>query len=197
MNWDETRVLDAEIGRYISLARRSGDQWFVGALADEEGLKSCISLDFLEEGLVYDVTLYEDAPDAHYEFLGPENKGVARANNLEMKPHKTRRELYQVKKITAKKADLVPIVIAPGGGHCMWIRPANTQTGISGWPVLKTYDQDHIQIIQYVVQPVRRVGRDLADDALNPFHDIAKVIIDAAFGKTKFPGTLGVAQHFG
>ncbi len=125
MNWDETKVLDAEIGQYITMARRSGDQWFVGTLANEKGKHSSVYLDFLEKGVTYDITLYEDTADAHYEFFGPENKQIAKANNQEMKPHKTRRELYQVKQIKAKKGDELSFSIAPGGGHCMWIRPAH------------------------------------------------------------------------
>ena len=31
-------------------------------------------------------------------------------------------ELYQVKKITTEKGDVIPVVISPGGGHCLWIR---------------------------------------------------------------------------
>ncbi len=125
MNWDETKVFEAEIGRFITLGRRSGDQWFVGALADEQGRKSSLVLDFLEAGVKYDLTLYEDGENAHYEFFGPENKSEAKALNLELKPHKTRRELYQVRRISAKKGDIIPISIAPGGGHCMWIRPTH------------------------------------------------------------------------
>ena len=56
-------------------------------------------------------------------FLDQKINQIARANNQEMKPHKTRRELYQVRQISAKKGDEIPIIIAPGGGHCMWIRP--------------------------------------------------------------------------
>jgi alpha-glucosidase len=124
MNWDETNVLEAEIGQYITLARRAGDQWFVGSLADEQGRETSVTLDFLEEGVVYDVTLYEDAPDANYEYIGPMNKQEAKRAGQELKPQKTRRELYQVKKVSAQKGDVIPVLIAPGGGHCMWIRPA-------------------------------------------------------------------------
>ncbi|MEP2776260.1 MAG: glycoside hydrolase family 97 catalytic domain-containing protein [Luteolibacter sp.] len=124
MNWDETKVLEADIGKSITLARKAGDAWFVGALADEQGRKTSVTLDFLEEGVTYDVTLYEDGPDAHYEYLGPMNKIEARKTKTEWKPQPTRRELYQVKRITAKKGDIIPVSIAPGGGHCMWIRPS-------------------------------------------------------------------------
>jgi alpha-glucosidase len=123
MNYDETKVIDAEIGKHITIARKAGEQWFVAALADEQGRKTSVALDFLKEGITYDVTLYEDAADAHYEYSGPMNKREARAQKTELKPQKTRRELYRVKKTTAKKGDTIPIGIAPGGGHCMWIRP--------------------------------------------------------------------------
>jgi alpha-glucosidase len=123
MNWDETLVLDAEIGKYITMARRSDDQWFVASLADENGRTTNVNLNFLEDGKVYDITLYEDGANAHYEFFGPENKNIAKATNQEMKPHKTNRELYIVRKKTVKKGDIIKTAMAPGGGHCMWIRP--------------------------------------------------------------------------
>jgi glucan 1,4-alpha-glucosidase len=126
MNYDDTKVLDAEFGKYITLARKAGEQWFVAALADELGRQTSINLDFLEEGVTYDVTLYEDAPDAHYEYIGPMNKREAQKQKIKLAPQATKRELYQVKQITAKKGDGIPVVIAPGGGHCMWIRPQTT-----------------------------------------------------------------------
>ncbi|MDC1198287.1 glycoside hydrolase family 97 protein, partial [Algibacter sp.] len=123
MDWDQTIALEAEIGKYITLARQVGDEWFVGSLADESGRETSVTLDFLEEGVTYDLTLYEDSPNAHYEYIGPMNKREAKVTKTELKPQETRRELYQVKKITAKKGDVISIFIAPGGGHCMWARP--------------------------------------------------------------------------
>lgn len=125
MTWNETKVLEAEIGEYITMARSAGEQWFVASLADENGRDTSIALDFLEEGVRYDVTLYEDAPDAHYQYSGPGTKKEAKAAGQEMKPHDTKRELYQVRKITAHKGDIISIKMAPGGGHCMWIRPSS------------------------------------------------------------------------
>ncbi|WP_396613346.1 glycoside hydrolase family 97 catalytic domain-containing protein (plasmid) [Haloferax sp. S1W] len=46
--WDETRVLDAEIGSYSVVARKQGDEWFVGAMTDENGRALEIPLDFLD-----------------------------------------------------------------------------------------------------------------------------------------------------
>jgi len=123
MDWDQTLALEAEFGKHITLARQAGDAWFVASLADEQGRTTGVALDFIEEGVTYDVTLYEDAPNAHYAYIGPMNKREARVQKVELKPQPTQREHYQVKKITAQKGDTIPVVIAPGGGHCMWIRP--------------------------------------------------------------------------
>ncbi|WP_435156538.1 glycoside hydrolase family 97 catalytic domain-containing protein [Haladaptatus sp. DFWS20] len=46
--WDDTRVVDAEIGEYMITARRKGEEWFVGAMTDENGRALDIHLDFLD-----------------------------------------------------------------------------------------------------------------------------------------------------
>ncbi|MGD9420301.1 MAG: glycoside hydrolase family 97 catalytic domain-containing protein [Verrucomicrobiota bacterium JB025] len=124
MTYDETKVLEMEIGDHITIARRSGGTWLVAALADEDGRKLELKLDFLKPGLSYDVTLYEDAADSHYQFPGGWNKKDAAKKKMPFKPVKTKRELYQVRTMTVKAGDTVSAKIAPGGGHCMWIRPA-------------------------------------------------------------------------
>lgn len=123
MTWDDTKVLDMKIGDYITMARRSGDTWFTAALADESGRKTEITLDFLDPGVTYDVTLYEDTEESHYEFSGGWNKKDAAKKKVPFKPVETKRELYQVREMKAKKGDTISAYIAPGGGHCMWIRP--------------------------------------------------------------------------
>ena len=92
-------------------------------LADEKGRSITVILDFLEEGVTCGVTMDEDAAGAHYEYIGPMNKREARAAKTELKPQKTRRELYQVKKVHARKGGTIPVIATPGGGHRMWIRP--------------------------------------------------------------------------
>jgi hypothetical protein len=69
VDWDDTKVLEAEPGDYITIARKAKGKssWFVGKTCDEEGRTSTIGLDFLDPGRGYTATIYADAEDAHYE----------------------------------------------------------------------------------------------------------------------------------
>lgn len=58
--WDETKVLNGEIGKYISVARRSGKEWFVGAITNTEARKIVIPTDFLVKGRKYVVKSFQD-----------------------------------------------------------------------------------------------------------------------------------------
>ncbi len=102
--WDDTRVLNSKIGEYITVARRSGDVWFVGSVCDQTDRTLDVPLDFLEPGKDYEATLYQDAPDAH---------GV---NNP---------EAYEITTATVKSDDVIRATMAVGGGHAMIIRPVN------------------------------------------------------------------------
>jgi alpha-glucosidase len=58
--WDETRVLTGEIGEYVTVARRTGDTWYVGAITNEQERVLQIPLDFLAEGTDYDAFICAD-----------------------------------------------------------------------------------------------------------------------------------------
>lgn len=62
--WDETKFIQGEIGEYVALARRKGDQWFVGVLNSRKEREISLPLEFLKEGQAYQADLYTDqAPD--------------------------------------------------------------------------------------------------------------------------------------
>ncbi|KOX98286.1 glycoside hydrolase family 97 catalytic domain-containing protein [Halorubrum tropicale] len=48
--WDETRVVGSAIGDYLAIARRRGDEWYVGAMTDGDGRAVDVPLDFLAPG---------------------------------------------------------------------------------------------------------------------------------------------------
>lgn len=58
--WDDTKALDGEIGEYIVTARRTGDEWFVGAITNNDAREISISLSFLEKGKKYTAKIYTD-----------------------------------------------------------------------------------------------------------------------------------------
>ncbi|MCX2678660.1 glycoside hydrolase family 97 C-terminal domain-containing protein [Galbibacter sp. EGI 63066] len=58
--WDDTKVLDGRIGEYIITVRRSGDDWFIGGITNNDAREVELNFDFLEEGKKYVATIYED-----------------------------------------------------------------------------------------------------------------------------------------
>lgn len=129
MTYDETKVLEMKIGEHITMARRSELDWLVASLANESGRALEIKLDFLVPNLPYEATLYQDAEDSNFEFPGAWSKKKAAKIKAPFKPVETKRELYQVRKMTVKKGDTISATIAPGGGHCIWIRPQKKSAG--------------------------------------------------------------------
>lgn len=69
VDWDDSKYLEAEPGRYITVARKAKgtNNWFVGCTAGEDGHMAHVSFDFLDPGRKYTATIYADAPTAHYE----------------------------------------------------------------------------------------------------------------------------------
>lgn len=95
--WDETRGVCGEVGKYIALARRSGNDWYVGAMTDWSSRELVLDLSFLPEG-EYEVEIYRDGANAYR---------IARDYRKEVK------KLPSDRKLT--------INMAPGGGCALKI----------------------------------------------------------------------------
>ena len=69
VDWSETKILDAEPGDFITIARRgkNSKNWFIGSITDENERISIINLDFLEKGKKYQAIIYKDAQGADYD----------------------------------------------------------------------------------------------------------------------------------
>ncbi|MCX2454023.1 glycoside hydrolase family 97 protein [Pedobacter sp. PLR] len=102
VDWDDTKVLEAEPGDYITFARKAKgtNNWFVGSTCDENGRTSKVNLDFLDAGKKYIATIYADAKDAHYE-------------------HNPK--AYVIRKIKVSKGAKLSQYCAPGGGYAISI----------------------------------------------------------------------------
>lgn len=64
VTWDETRGVAAKVGEYVVVAKRKGDVWYVGGMANQKAQQTEISFDFLPEGKDFTLTSYEDGVNA-------------------------------------------------------------------------------------------------------------------------------------
>ena len=58
--WDDFQVPAAQMGHYISMARKSGNRWFLSCITNNLSREIDIPLSFLEEGINYKATIYKD-----------------------------------------------------------------------------------------------------------------------------------------
>ncbi|AII53498.1 glycoside hydrolase family 97 protein [Hymenobacter sp. APR13] len=100
VDWDDTKVLEAEPGDYITYARKAKGKssWFIGSTCDEQGRTSKIDLSFLDAGKKYVATIYADAKDAHYE-KNP--------------------KAYTIRKLNVTRKSKLTQYCAPGGGYAI------------------------------------------------------------------------------
>lgn len=103
-DWDDSRYLEAEPARYITVARKAKgtDRWFIGGKCNEDGHLSDLRLDFLDKGKKYVCTVYADAKDADYE-KNP--------------------KAYTITRRTVKQGDRLRLKMAPGGGFAVSLFP--------------------------------------------------------------------------
>ena len=97
--WDETKLLDARIADYVVVARRSGREWFVGAMTDWTPRELEVDLSFLPEGQFH-MTAYQDGVNA--DRYGSD---------------------YKMTKSQVGHASKLKIRLAPGGGWAARIQP--------------------------------------------------------------------------
>ena len=103
-DWDDSRYLEAEPARYITVARKAKgtDRWFIGGKCNEDGHQSDLRLDFIDKGKKYVCTVYADAKDADYE-KNP--------------------KAYTITRRTVKQGDRLRLKMAPGGGFAVSLFP--------------------------------------------------------------------------
>ncbi len=102
VDWAETRVLNGEVGDYVTIARkdRRSDDWYLGSITDENPRALRVSLDFLEEGRRYYATIYRDGKNAGFDADG---------HSLEIETRPVSRH------------DFLQVNLAPGGGQAIRI----------------------------------------------------------------------------
>lgn len=68
-DWEKTQALSGEVGDYIVIARqqRNSDDWFLGAITDENAREIKIDLNFLDPNKQYEAQIYRDGPKAEWQ----------------------------------------------------------------------------------------------------------------------------------
>lgn len=102
VDWDDTKVLHAEPGEYLTIARKAKgtNNWFLGSITDENARQLALDFSFLDKGKKFTATIYRDADDASWD-KNP--------------------EAYKIEKITVTAKSKLNLKLAPGGGTAISI----------------------------------------------------------------------------
>ena len=105
VDWDDTRIIEAEPGDFLTIGRKTKnkDEWFIGAITDENSRTAMISLDFLAPDKTYVATIYKDAADAHWE-KNPQS--------------------YKIENFIVNSKTALKIALAEGGGAAVSLKLA-------------------------------------------------------------------------
>lgn len=97
VDWDDTKIINAAIGDYITIARKAKgtDNWFIGSITDEKKRDFSLKLNFLDSDKNYIATIYEDGKGAHWK------------NN----PYPV-----NIRKLKVKNGSMLKLKLAAGGG---------------------------------------------------------------------------------
>ena len=104
VDWETSKTIDGSIGDYVIVARKAknSEDWFLGAITDEEGRTFNVPLSFLASGRKYTAEIYADGPGANWA-----------TNPLPV----------SISKRTVDSNTKLAIVLAPGGGQAIRFTP--------------------------------------------------------------------------
>ena len=98
--WDQTVVPNASVNEYVTIARKKGEDWFVGTINNSQARSIDVDLKFLDKDKKYKITIYKDAEDTNID-----------SNKL----------VKEVKEITYR--DKITLPLASDGGSVFHIQP--------------------------------------------------------------------------
>ena len=105
VDWDDTKIIEAEPGDYITIARKAKNRenWYVGAITDENSRTAEFKLDFLTDGKWYAADIYQDGKDAHWD-----------KNPMS----------YKIDHVLVNSKTKLNLQLAEGGGATVTLKPA-------------------------------------------------------------------------
>ncbi len=103
VDWDETYILEAEPGDYITIARKAKDknEWYIGGITDENARVANVTFEYLPKGKTYEATIYSDGKDASFD-KNPQS--------------------YKITKMKVTSKTKLKQQMAPGGGFAISIK---------------------------------------------------------------------------
>jgi len=104
VDWDDTKILEAEPGDFVTVARKAKnkDEWFVGAITDENSRTASVAFNFLAPNRNYAAIVYSDAADAHWQ---------------------TNPQSCKIQRITVNNQSKLNLKLAAGGGAAISLKP--------------------------------------------------------------------------
>lgn len=108
VDWDDTKVLEAEPGDYVTIARKAKgkDEWYIGAITDERGRTANVPLTYLPAKRWYVATVYADADNADWQ-----------ANPM----------AYKIQSYLVNNETSLKVALANGGGAAISLKPASAE----------------------------------------------------------------------
>ncbi len=112
-DWEESIAVAGEIGDYVAFARkeRGGDDWYLGALTDEDARSLTLDLDFLDGGQNYEAQIYRDGEGAHFD---------------------TNPYPLVVETRLVRQGDALTLDLAPGGGTAIRFKAVSVLPAVAG-----------------------------------------------------------------
>lgn len=103
VDWDNSWILEAEPGDYITIARKAKgkDAWFVGSVADENRRTATVDFSFLPKGKKFKAIIYADTKDAAWN---------------------GKQQSYTIKEVTVTSKTKLKQYVAPGGGFAISVK---------------------------------------------------------------------------
>ncbi|WP_306567022.1 glycoside hydrolase family 97 protein [Flavobacterium lindanitolerans] len=103
VDWDDTYILEAEPGDYITIARKAKgkNEWFVGGISDENARTALVTFDYLPKGKTFTAIIYADGKEASYD-KNPQS--------------------YSIRTVKINSKTKLKQPIAPGGGFAISIK---------------------------------------------------------------------------
>ena len=103
VDWDETNILEAEPGDYITIARKAKnkEEWYIGSITDENPRVANVTFEYLPKGKTYEAIIYADGKDASYD-KNPQS--------------------YAIRKIKVTSKSILKQQVASGGGFAISVK---------------------------------------------------------------------------